>query len=485
MSGLQILGARAGGLGAARASLDPTRALAFARRNLRRFVGELAELVRIPSVSAQPQHAPDMRRCAGWLAAELRRIGLHRVAVHPTAGHPIVYGEWLRAPGRPTLLVYGHYDVVPAEPLSEWTTPPFEPTLRGLDLHGRGACDDKGQLYCHVKALEAWLRTHGALPVNVKCLFEGEEETGSPRLAAFVERNRRALAADVAVMSDTRFLGPGRPAIVYGLRGKLVLELAVRAAGHDLHCGNYGGTVHNPLQALAEMLARLHDPRGRITVPGFYDRVRGSGAVERAFMRRTGPTDAEMLHDAGAPRPWGEAGFSQYERATVRPALSINGITGGYQGEGAKAVLPAAAVAKLDFRLVPDQDPREIEQAFRRHVARLTPPTVTSSVRVLSASRPALLAREYAAMRIAANAYRRSFGAAPAFVRSGGTIPVVDTFRRVLGVPTVLMGFALPDAGIHAANEKVHLPQLARGIDTCIWFMAGLPDLQLPEPERE
>jgi acetylornithine deacetylase/succinyl-diaminopimelate desuccinylase-like protein len=452
----------------------------FVRNNLSRFIRELQEFVRFPSVSAQPKHVEDIRKCARWLANQLQHAGLDRVKIVPTQGSPVVYAEWLRVPGRPTVLIYGHYDVVPPEPLDEWKTPPFEPTVRGDNLYGRGACDDKGQLFCHVKALETLLQTQRALPVNVKCLFEGEEEINSPNLETFIERNQRALSADVAVMSDTRFLAPGRPAIAYALRGKLIAELEVRGPGHELHCGNFGGAIHNPLQALCRILTTLHDRQGRIAIPGFYNRVRRWSQGEREYMARTGPSDGEILANAGAEKAWGELGYSEYERTTIRPAASINGIVGGYQGDGAKAAIPATAVAKLDFRLVPDQEPREIERLLRQHVARVTPPTVHSAVRILAAAPAALVDRRHPALRAAAFAYRKAFRVSPVLLRSGGTIPVTDTFQRVLGVPTVLMGFALPEDRIHAPNEKFHLPNFCRGIQTCVWFLRAVA----AEPKR-
>jgi acetylornithine deacetylase/succinyl-diaminopimelate desuccinylase-like protein len=428
--------------------------------------------VRFASVSAQPEHADDIRKCAEWLASHLRQIGLERVKIVPTPRHPLVYAEWRRAPGRPTVLIYGHYDVQPADPLREWRSPPFEPSVRGGDIYGRGACDDKGQMFAHVKALEAYLQTQGALPVNVKLLFEGEEEIGSPHIKPFIARNKRALSADVAVMSDTRILAPDRPAITYALRGGLSLELEVRGSRQDLHSGNFGGAVHNPLQALCEIIAKLHDSSGRVTIPGFYNRVRQWSDEERAYMASAGPTDAQILQDARAEKGWGERGYTLYEQTTIRPALTVNGIVGGYQGSGGKAVIPAHALAKLNLRLVPDQDPQEIERLFVKHIARITPSTVRSVVRTLFGARPALVNRRHPALRAAAAAYREGFDATPVFLRSGGTIPVVNTFQEMLGVPTVLMGFALPDDRIHAPNEKFHLPNFYRGIATSIWFLA-------------
>jgi acetylornithine deacetylase/succinyl-diaminopimelate desuccinylase-like protein len=449
----------------------PARALAYARSHRPRFLADLADFVRFPSVSAQPKHADDVKRCASWFGNHLRRVGLERIKVVPTQRHPVVYAEWLHAPALPTLLIYGHYDVQPPDPLSEWASPPFRLTKRGDNIYGRGACDDKGQLFTHVKAIESYLRTGKRLPVNVKCLFEGEEEIGSPNLSGFIERNRRALAAHFAVMSDTRMLGPNRPSLTYSVRGQLGLEIEVRGPHHDLHSGNFGGAVHDPLQALCEIIAQLHDKNGRVAIPGFYDRVRRSTEREREYMQRSGPRDTQILQDAEAEAGWGERGYSLYERVTVRPSLTINGISGGYEGVGGKAVIPSRAVAKLSFRLVPNQDPQEIEILFRRHIARITPATVKSTVRTNQLAKPAVIDRRNPALGAAAVAYRKAFGRTPVFLRSGGSIPVVSTFQRVLAIPTVLMGFALPDDRIHAPNEKFHLPNLYKGIETCIWFM--------------
>ena len=459
--------------------MKPFRAVAYARRHQPRFVAELKEFVRFPSVSNDPKHARDVRRCASWLAAHLRLIGLENVRVVPTSRHPIVYATWRHARGRPTILIYGHYDVQPPEPLSEWHTPPFEPVERDNNLYGRGACDDKGQLFTHVKALESYLKTERALPVNVKCIFEGEEELGgSPGLERFVLRNRNALRADAAVMSDTRMLGPGHPAIGYSQRGNLRFELEVRGPRQDLHSGNFGGAVHNPLQALCEIIASMHDAEGHVAIPGFYANVREWSAKEREYMKRTGAKDAEILRDAGVSKPWGEAGFSLYERITIRPALTLNGIAGGYQGSGIKTVIPARALAKLSIRIVPDQSPQEIEQLLREHVARVTPPTVDAKVRTLAISNPALVNRNHPALRAAAVAYRKGFGSWPVFLRSGGSVPAASIFQKALATPTVLMGFALPDDHVHAPNEKFHLANFFRGIETSIWYLATAASLR-------
>jgi acetylornithine deacetylase/succinyl-diaminopimelate desuccinylase-like protein len=459
--------------------MNSSRPLRYAGQHRDRFLQELKDFVRFPTVSAQANHRQDLKKCAAWLADHLRKIGLENIKVIPTNRHPIVYADWKRAAGRPTVLIYGHYDVQPAEPLDKWRSPPFEPTVRGDNIYGRGACDNKGQMFAHIKAMESYLRTGGSLPVNVKCLFEGEEEVGSQNLPSFIARNKHALAADVAVMSDTRMLGPDRPALTYGLRGGLSLELEVNGPGHDLHSGNFGGAIHNPLQAVCEIIAGLHDRKGRVAVTGFYDRVRQWGSRERINMRKTGPTDEKILNDAKAACGWGERGYTLYERTTIRPALTLNGITGGYQGEGSKAVIPSRALAKINIRLVPDQDPREIEAIVRKHIASATPPTVHSSVRTMLAAHPAVINRNHPAMRAASHAYMRGFGRAPVFLRSGGTIPVVNMFQGMLGMPTVLMGFALPDDRIHAPNEKFHLPNLYKGIVTCISFLAEVRESRL------
>jgi acetylornithine deacetylase/succinyl-diaminopimelate desuccinylase-like protein len=452
---------------------EPTQALAFARRNRPRFLAELREFVRIPSVSSQPRHAADVRRCAEWLGRELRRIGLRDVAIIKTPRHPALVARSRVGPGRPTVLIYGHYDVQPAEP-ERWRSPPFEPMVRGEHLYGRGAADDKGQLFAHIKAVEAYRSTAGGPPVNVAFLVEGEEEVGSPNLRAVLEAERVRLAPDVAAISDTRMLGPLRPAITYSLRGSLGLDLELRGPKSELHSGNFGGAVRNPIQTLCEVIAGLHDRDGRIAVPGLYDSVRKVDAVERAYMRRNGPTDAAIARDAGVRRLWGEPGFTAHERATIRPALIVNGIVGGYQGPGGKSIIPARADAKLQFRLVPDQDPAEVEELFRARIARLLQPGVKPTLRSSVGVPPVVLPRQHPAMAAAASAYERGFGARPAFVRSGGTIPAVSLLRDVFGVHPVMMGFALPTSRIHAPNERLHLPTFYRAVETCIWFIAEL-----------
>jgi acetylornithine deacetylase/succinyl-diaminopimelate desuccinylase-like protein len=453
--------------------LDPRRALNYARAGRATFVSELKEFLRFPSVSSQPERSGDVRKCAHWLARHLQKIGLDHVRIIPTRGNPIVFASWRRAPGRPTLIVYGHYDVLPGEPLGQWHTPPFTPTLKNNVLHARGAADDKGQLFCHLKAIESYLKTNRALPANVMCIFEGEEEIGSPNLTPFVERNRRTLlAASAAVISDTRMLSADQPAISYAQRGGLRAEIEVFGPPHELHSGAFGGAVHNPALALCDIVSALHDDRGRVAIPGFYDDVRTWSEKERDFMAQSGPSDREILRAAKVEHGWGESGYSLYERTSIRPDLAVNGITGGHTGPGAKGIIPTRALAKVSFRLVPDQDPQKIAQLFRDHIARLTPSTVRSTVRTTSPIHPALVNRKHPAVQAARLAYKKGFGVPSVFVRSGGSIPVVNTFQELLGIPAVLMGFGLPDDNIHGPNEKFHLPIFYKAIETSIWYLA-------------
>ncbi len=451
-----------------------TNALSHIRGNRHRFVAELGRFIGFPSVSAQRGHAGDVGKCAAWLAGHLREIGLSEVKVVPTPRHPIVYASWRYAPGNPTVLIYGHYDVQPAEPLEEWHSAPFEPIVHGEYLYGRGASDDKGQMFVHVKAIESHLKTTGVLPVNIICLFEGEEEIGSPNLQSFLTSEAHIRAADCAVVSDMQIPASDRPAITYALRGALGLELEVQGRQQELHSGVLGGAVQNPLQVLCEMIARLHDSQGRVCIPGFYHRVRRWDAGERAYMRQMGPSDEQILRSAGATRAWGEHGYTLYERTTIRPALTVTGVVGGYQGPGAKAAIPTGATAKLDFRLVPDQDPREIDRLIREHIVQLTPAGVRSRVRTQMSAKPALIDRSHPVLGAAARAYHRAFGAQAVFLRNGGTIPVVNLIQEVLGIPVVLMGFGLPDDRIHGPNERFHLPNFFRGIETSSVFLAEL-----------
>jgi acetylornithine deacetylase/succinyl-diaminopimelate desuccinylase-like protein len=418
-----------------------------------RFRDELFEFLRIPSVSARSEHAADVQRAAEWVRDRMSAIGLS-ASIHPTAGHPVVLGEWRQAgPDARTILIYGHYDVQPAEPLELWTSPPFEPVLRDGKIFARGSVDDKGQLYLHLKAIEAYLATHGALPVNVIVLAEGEEEVGSEHLAPFVEEHADRLRCDGVVISDSTMFAPGLPSILSSLRGLAYFQLDVEGPATDLHSGSYGGAVVNPAMALARILATLHHPDGRVAIPGFYDAVRAWEASVRAQIR-TLPFDEEAFrHETGAPALGGEAGYSVLERIWTRPTCEVNGLLSGYTGEGAKTVLPARAMAKVSCRLVPDQDPDEVERLLRAHITAVQPPGVTVTVRALHGGKPWRGELSGVLFEAGRRALERAFSRAPVIVGEGGSIPVVHDFARVLRAPVLLMGFGLPGENAHAPNE--------------------------------
>jgi len=432
-------------------------------------VRDLATLVRFATVSSDPRRAPDLRRCAGWLANRLRRAGVGRVQVVPAARHPTVVGEEGRLRASPTVLLYSHYDVQPAGPRSAWRSPPFAPVVRGRDLFARGASDDKGQLLCHLYALEGLLRRFGRLPVNVIVVVDGEEEIGSPGLPATLRALAGRRRIDAALISDTRMLRAGAPALTVSLRGSLAVELTVRGPSGDLHSGAFGGAVHNPLQGLCEVVADLHRADDRIAIPGVYRRVRPV-AASREPVR----SDREIRREAGVPALWGERSYTAYERTAFRPALTVNGLSGGHQGPGAKAVIPASATAKLSFRLVPDQDPDEVEAALRSRLAGLVPETLTWRLGRQAAAAPVVLDPSDAAHRAAARACVRVWGRPPVEVGSGGSIGAAELLVGQLGVPTVLLGFALPDDRAHGTNEKFHLPHLRRGAATVAAFLEEL-----------
>ncbi len=450
----------------------------YARAHEAEFLGQLQELLRIPSVSTSSEHAGDVRRAAEWLRAHLQQIGLRNVELIETPKHhPLVYGEWLEAgPDAPTVLLYGHYDVQPADKDGgEWTkcADPFEPTIADGNIYARGATDDKGQTFAQLKALESALAT-GSLPVNVKVLLEGEEESGSEAIEQYVRAHPERLACDVVVVSDSHILSLEQPSILSGLRGIVALEVTVSGPKSDLHSGMYGGAVHNPAQALAEILAALHDDCGRVAVPGFYDNVRELSLEERAELAKVPYTAEQLAQETGVPAPWGEHGYSLHERTGIRPTLEINGLTAGWQGEGSKTIIPQKASAKITCRLVPDQDPERIGQLVAEHIAALTPPTVTSAVEVGHAGMWAEADPHSPYMEAAARAYAFGFGAEPVFTREGGSIPIVATFQSVLGAPVILMGFGLPDDNLHAPDEKLSLECFRRGIQTALKFYEEL-----------
>ncbi len=439
-----------------------------------RFVEQLKAFIRIPSVSTDPERTDDVRRAAEWVAADLRRAGMKVVEIIPTPRHPVVYGEWLGAgPNAPTVLIYGHYDVQPAALEDGWTSDPFEPVERDGFLYARGSSDDKGQVFAHMKAAEALL-DEGQSPVNLKFIVEGEEEIGSPNLNTVVQTYRDRLKADVCVISDGGMPAIDQPAIIYALRGLVGMELEVTGPSHDLHSGQFGGTVHNPAQALAEIVAALHRPDGSVAVPGFYDEVLPLADDERAELAKTALTEAEWRRMTGAPQPWGEPDYHLHERIGARPTLEINGLSGGFAGAGFKTVLPARALAKISCRLVANQDPQRIYERIRDYVASITPPTVRSELRLLQGSGPAWVDRHTPAMQAAIAAYEKGWGARPAFMREGGSIPIVTSFQRELRLPVVLMGFGLNDDGAHGPDEHYGLELFRRGIHTAIAFYQEL-----------
>ena len=457
-------------------------AIEYARAHREEHLQQLLALLAIPSISTLPAHQGDIRRAAEWMAEQMVTIGLEEVRVYPTEGHPLVYGQWLHAADAPTVLIYGHYDVQPPDPLDEWETPPFEPTIRNGNIYARGASDDKGQLFTHLKAVEAYLQTDGVLPVNVKFIVEGEEEIGSPHLGPFIEAHQALLQADVALLSDSAILGPDQPAITYGLRGLAYMEVEISGPDHDLHSGVFGGAVRNPAEVLADLIAALKDERGRIRIPGFYDDVRPLSAEERALLAQIPFDEAEFRARAGVRQTWGEEGYTVLEQITARPTLDVNGIWGGFAGEGSKTVIPARVGAKISMRLVPDQQPERIAQLFTDYVKRLAPPEVQVAVRYLAGIEAAIVDRHIPEMAAAVEAYTRAWGKPPLFTRTGGTVPVVVMIGRTLGIPTILMGFGLPDDRLHAPNEKFAIENFYRGIEASIWFMDALRQHRLANP---
>jgi acetylornithine deacetylase/succinyl-diaminopimelate desuccinylase-like protein len=452
----------------------------YLQENRQRFEEDLCELLRIPSVSADGRCRDAIRQAADWLKNQLASLGLPAELI-PTAGAPLVYAESPAVANTPTVLVYGHYDVQPPEPLDLWTTPPFEPTVRDGNVYARGATDDKGQLLTHVKSAEAWLKTHGALPMQLKFLFEGEEEVGSDSLNAYLDRAADRLACDLVVISDSSQFGPGQPAITYGLRGIAYFELRIRGPQTDLHSGAFGGSVTNPVQALATMLSGLLDASGRIQVPGFYDDVIPMTDDERERLAALRFDDARFLRQLGVTAANGEAGYTTLERRWTRPSLDINGIWGGYQGEGSKTVLPGEAAAKFSFRLVPDQQAEKITAGLRQRLEQLCPPGIRWELIEMHSAPAVLVPPDSPYVSAAQRAIEHGFGQPPVLVREGGSIPIVADFREKLGVDTLLLGWGLDDDNMHAPNEKFSLADFHRGIRASahLW-----QELSVLDPQR-
>ena len=436
------------------------------------FVEGLKAFLRIPSISALSEHKPDIRRAADFALNELRAAGMTSAELIEGDGNPLVYAEWLGAPGKPTILFYGHYDVQPPDPLDEWKSPPFEPEIRGNDIFARGSCDDKGQVYIQIKAVEGLLKSTGKLPVNVKFLLEGEEETGGEHIERYVTTKPPRLKADAAVVCDTEMFAPDLPTICVGLRGLVYYELLVQGANHDLHSGVYGGAAPNPVMAIAEILCALKDRDGHIKIPGFYDRVIPPSQKERAAWARLPFDEKEYtVTEMGARELVGEPEVGLFERVWARPTVEVHGIRGGFVGEGAKTVIPARATAKISTRLVADQRTGEAADQLRAAIKAACPKGVTFELKVLSSGAPSLTDPDNPYIDAAAEAMKQIFGKETVYIRSGGSIPIVGVFDRYLGIPSVLMGFGLPDDNLHAPNEKFHLPNLFRGIEAVARYL--------------
>jgi acetylornithine deacetylase/succinyl-diaminopimelate desuccinylase-like protein len=438
--------------------------LDFIHTNRDRYIDELKGYLAIPSVSALPRHHADVRHCGEWTADELRRVGLENVRLIETPGHPVVYGEWLHAPGAPTMLFYGHYDVQPVDPVELWESPPFEATVRDGEIYARGAADDKGQVFMHLKAIEAHLKKGGKLPVNIKVIIEGEEEVGSAHLDDFIRDHKADLAADVLVISDSAMFDRGVPSICYSLRGLLYFQIDLRGTSTDLHSGVFGGAVANPANVLAGVLAQMKDRAGHIKIPGFYDEVRPLSDEERDAWKQLPFNEKKYRKDIGAPKLSGETGYTVLERAWARPTFDVNGLNAGFTGDGAKTVIPAVAMAKVSMRLVPDQDPDTIAERFEDYVRKITPKTVELKITRMHGGKPWITDYHNPYVQAAARAIEQGFGKPPVFCREGGSIPVVSTFQKELGVPAVLFGVGLPDENAHAPNERLDLGNFHNGI---------------------
>jgi len=445
---------------------------AFVEKHQERLLDELKQFLRIPSISAQPAHASDVRRAAEFVASSLRAAGLENVEIIATAGHPLVYADWLHAPGKPTVLCYGHYDVQPPDPLDEWISPPFEPTVRNGNLYARGSADDKGQVYSQIKAVEALRAVNGALPVNLKFLIEGEEETGGESIAKYVAETTAKLKTDVALVSDTELYAEGIPTLCVGLRGLIYTEIEARGPSRDLHSGMYGGAAPNAMFGLVELLSKMKDSNGHILIPGMYDDVRPPTPEEKHSWSILPFDEAEFLkNEVGSSRLTGEPGYSVFERTWARPTLEVHGIVGGYTAPGAKTVIPAKATAKVSMRMVPDQDPEKILVAYKKFVKENAPAGIETDVRVLSSGPAIMVNPHHPAIRVASKACSDIFGRETVFIRSGGSIPIVGDFATHLKIPTILMGFGLPDDGLHSPNEKYKIANYYTGIMTIAHFL--------------
>jgi len=452
------------------------KVLAFIESNKDRYLSELKDFLAIPSVSSQSNHNGDIQLCAQWISDHVRTIGMQNIKIMPTPGHPVVYCDWLGAVGAPTVLLYGHYDVQPVDPLNLWTSPPFEMSVRGENIYARGSVDDKGQVFIHFKGIEAIMKHHGKLPVNIKMIIEGEEEIGSRNLEEFVRQNKELLKADLVLISDSSMYAKGVPSIAYGLRGLAYLEIEVTGPNRDLHSGTFGGAVHNPVQALSEMIASLHDKNNKVNIPGFYNDVRPLTKVERTAYKKLPHSDKAYAKDLGVKELWGEKGFSTHERTWARPTLEVNGMWGGYIGEGAKTVLPSKAFAKISCRLVPDQASSKISKLVVNHIKKVAPKSVDVKVKLHHGGEAAITPIDSPGVKAAVSALEKGFGKKPLYQREGGSIPIVVQFKKLLGLDTVLLGFGLPDENAHSPDEHINIDNFYGGIKTSVHFFHELPD---------
>ena len=444
----------------------------FVEQNRERLLDELKEFIRIPSISTDPDHKQDVQRAAEFAAAKLRDAGMENVEVIQTERHPLVYADWLHAEGKPTVLCYGHFDVQPADPLELWETPPFEPSIRNGSLYARGSADDKGQMYMHIKAIEALRAVNGTLPVNIKFLLEGEEEVGGVSVAEYVASHADKLKADVALISDTSMYEPGMPTLDIGLRGLIYMEIESQGPARDLHSGVYGGAAPNAVFGLIEFLAKVKNSKGQIKIPGFYDDVAEPAPSEKESWAKLPFDEKKFLkEEVGSTKLTGEPGFSVLERTWARPTFEVHGIGGGFTGSGSKTVIPAKALAKCSFRLVPNQNPEKLIESFRAFIKKNTPKGIQLELRVLGASPGLMVNPDHPAIRVAAKAFSDIFEAPTVFTRSGGSIPIVGDFAAHLHIPTILMGFGLPDDGLHSPNEKYNLDNYYKGIMTIAHFL--------------
>jgi acetylornithine deacetylase/succinyl-diaminopimelate desuccinylase-like protein len=451
-------------------------AVSYAQQNQQRFLGELKDLLRIPSVSTAPEHKDDVRRAAEFVASGLRNAGMENVEIIATKGHPLIYADWLHAPGKPTVLCYAHYDVQPPDPLNEWTTPPFEPTERNSNIYARGAVDDKGQLWMEIKAIEALMRGHGGkLPLNVKFIIEGEEEVGGESIAAYIRKEKAKLKADFALVCDTELFAPDLPTLCVGLRGLIYTEIEAKGAMTDLHSGMYGGAAPNPFFALIEVISQLKDSKGKVLIPGFYSKVKAPTKAELKAWKRL-PFNEEHYRktEVGSKVLTGEPGYSVLYRTWARPTLEVHGMPGGFTAAGAKTVIPAKASAKVSMRLVPNQDPDDILKRYTKFVKKLTPKGIELNVKVYSKGPACVVDTNNRFIKPATEALHEVFKKNTVFIRSGGSIPVVTDFQEALKIPSVMMGFGLPDDNLHAPNEKFHIPNFYRGIESIIRFFEKL-----------